>query len=487
MAKFVGRADELETLGNLLKKKSASLVVIRGRRRIGKSRLIEQLADSYPFDHFYRFSGLPPTPETTDQSQREIFAGQMTNQFGTALELSGNDLLDWSTLFSKLADKLKKGRILLLFDEISWMGSKDADFLGKLKDIWDVSLKKNDQLLFVICGSVSTWIEKNILSSTGYVGRISLDLNLKNLPLSDCAKFWNNCGSKTSSYEKLKILSVTGGIPLYLEHINPHVSAEENITALCFRPAGLLFREFDNIFSDLFSKRSALYKKIMESLAKGSLDQDEICKEIGHVRSSNISEYLEDLHTSGFISFDSTWNLKTGHSTKQMRYRILDCYSRFYLKYIEPNKHKIKNDQFSHASISKLPGWSTMMGLQFETLVLNNRPLIWENLKIAPEDIVYDNPFFQKETKRHSGCQIDYLIQTRFNTLYIVEIKFSLKEITPSVIEEVRQKIERLSIPKHFSYRPVLIHVNGVSEELEETEFFSSIIDLGELSYTLCP
>jgi uncharacterized protein len=480
MAQFVGRKEELKTLGSLLKKKSASLVVIKGRRRVGKSRLVEELSARHPFDHFYRFSGLPPTPETTEQSQREIFAGQMTSQFGTSLELSGSDLLDWSTLFSKLADKLKKGRVLLFFDEISWMGSKDSDFLGKLKDAWDVSLKKNDQLLFVLCGSVSTWIEKNILSSTGYVGRISLDLTLKNLPLTDCAEFWNNSGPKTSPYEKLKLLAVTGGIPLYLEHINPNISAEENIAALCFRPSGLLFREFDNIFSDLFSKRSALYKKIMESLAKGPLNQEEICKEIGHVFSSNIKEYLDDLSTSGFILPDRTWNIKTGRSVVPIRYRISDCYSRFYLKYIEPNKHKIENDQFSSSSISRLAGWSTLMGLQFETLVLNNRKLIWEKLKIAPEEIVYDNPFFQKETTRRSGCQIDYLIQTRFNTLYVIEIKFSLREITPSVIEEVQRKIERLSVPKHFSYRPVLIHVNGLTEELEETDFFSSTLNFGE-------
>ena len=481
MAQFIGRKDELETLGSLIKKKSASLVVIRGRRRIGKSRLVEELAATHPFDHFYRFSGLPPTAETTEQSQREIFAGQMASQFGTVSEISRTDLLDWSTLFSKLADKLKKGRVLLLFDEISWMGSKDSDFLGKLKDAWDVYLKKNDQLLFVICGSVSTWIEKNILSSTGYLGRVSLDLTLKNLPLSDCAKFWNNSASKTSPYEKLKFLAVTGGIPLYLEHINPSLSAEENIANLCFRSSGLLFREFDNIFSDLFSKRSALYKKIMESLAKGSLDEEGICKEIGHVRSSNIKEYLDDLKTSGFILSNRAWDIKTGRLAQPTRYRIVDCYSRFYLKYIEPNKHKIENDQFSESSISKLAGWSTMMGLQFETLVLNNRKLIWKKLKISPEDIVYDNPIFQRETKRRSGCQIDYLIHTRFNTLYICEIKFSLKEINSSVIEEVQRKIGKLSVPKHFSYRPLLIHVNGVTEELQETEYFSSILNFGEL------
>lgn len=438
------------------------------------------MATRYPFDAFYRFSGLPPTPKTTAQSQREVFAGQLTSQFGTALELSGIHSHDWSTLLSKLAKQIKKGRVLLLFDEISWMGSKDSDFLGKLKDAWDVLLKKNDQLIFIICGSVSTWIEKNILSSTGYLGRVSLDLTLKELPLSDCTKFWQPYASQVSSYEKLKVLAVTGGIPFYLEHVHPDISTEENITSLCFRRSGLLFREFDNIFSDLFSKRSTLYKKIIESLAKGPLTQEEICKWIGHARSSNIGEYLDNLIASGFILRDRTWHLKTGRPAKLNRYRICDCYSRFYLKYIEANKHKIEQDQFLTTSVSRLTQWSTIMGLQFETLALNNRKMIWQTLQISPEEIVFDNPFFQKRSKRRLGCQIDYLIQTRFNTLYVCEIKFSKKEINRLVIEEVQEKINRLSIPKHFSYRPVLIHVNGVTEEVEESGYFTTIIDFGD-------
>lgn len=482
MANFIGRENELGTLAELLKKKSASLVVIKGRRRIGKSRLVEELAIRYPFDAFYRFAGLPPTHETTVQSQRDVFAGQLANQFGSSLDLLTSSTHDWSSLFSKLAEKLPpKGNVLLLFDEISWMGSKDSDFLGKLKDAWDVLFKKNDQLIFIICGSVSTWIEDNIISSTGYLGRISLELTLKELPLSDCMKFWGTSSAQVSSYEKFKMLAVTGGIPLYLEHIRPDLSAEKNITALCFRETGLLYREFDKIFSDLFSKRNALYKKIVESLIKGPLTQEEISAAIGHERSGNIGEYLDDLITSGFLVRDRTWNLDTGHSAKLSRYRICDCYSRFYLKYIEPNKHKIEHDQFQNISASTLPQWNTMMGLQFEILVLNNRKLIWDALKISPEEIVYDNPFFQKKTKRHAGCQIDYLIQTRFNTVYVCEIKFSQREIGSSVIEEVQKKIDNLALPKHFSYRPILIHVNGVTEELEENGYFTSLINFGNL------
>ena len=107
--------------------------------------------------------------------------------------------------------------------------------------------------------------------------------------------------------------------------------------------------------------------------------------------------------------------------------------------------------------------------------------MIWKILNIPPEEIICDNPYFQNTTKLHQGCQIDYLIQTRFNTLYIIEIKFLQKEITTSIIQEMQEKIKRLSLPKYFSYRPVLIHVNGVNEEVSDSNFFAKIINFGDL------
>ena len=120
------------------------------------------------------------------------------------------------------------------------------------------------------------------------------------------------------------------------------------------------------------------------------------------------------------------------------------------------------------------------MGLQFENLVLNNRKIIKEIIGIQDHEVVYDNPFFQHKTKLQKGCQIDYLIQTKFNTLYVCEIKFSKKPVVFDVIKEVEEKIQRLQTPKYFTCRPVLIHVNGVEEKVQEVGYFSKIIDFSE-------
>ena len=170
---FIGRKQELDELQSLLHRSSASLVVIKGRRRIGKSRLVQEFARN---KRFYEFSGLPPVKGISAQLQREEFARQLGEQLG----LRGLDAKDWGDLFTFLAKQLiSLGRVIILLDEISWMGSKDPMFLSKLKIAWDVHFSKNPKLILILCGSVSSWIEKNILSSAGFFGRINHQIPLE--------------------------------------------------------------------------------------------------------------------------------------------------------------------------------------------------------------------------------------------------------------------------------------------------------------------
>lgn len=469
MHTFVGRKRELQMLQELFKKKAASLVVIRGRRRIGKSRLAQEFAKES--SHFV-FSGLPPAEKISGNDQREEFARQLQRELKIPLPRAD----DWGDLFWHLSKNLPSGRVVLILDEISWMGSKDPTFLGKLKTAWDLYFKTNPQLVLILCGSISSWIEANILSSTGFLGRISLDMILEELPLHECNEFWNAEKERVSHLDKLKALAVTGGVPRYLEEIIPCQSAETNIQRLCFRKEGFLFSEFERIFSDLFSTRMATYKAIVERLAEGPCELKDIYEALKVEKGGAISTYLDDLSTAGFISHDYTWHLKSGKESKLSHYRLKDNYLRFYLKYINPNAKRIEKQEFK-----KPPQWHSIMGLQFENLVLSNRKSVQQILGIDSSEILNDNPFFQRKTKDQKGCQIDYMIQTKFGSCYLCEIKFSRQAISKRVIQEVNQKIHNLKLPKNISVRPVLIHAGGVDEGLVEEGFFSEIIDFKEL------
>jgi len=471
---FIGRKKELGLLQTLLATRNANLVVMNGRRRIGKSRLIWEFAKPFKF---HRFSGLAPRPGMVSQDQRNEFMRQFSEQFDTPIAA----IQDWGNLFMLLAKQTQRGRHVILLDEISWMAIDDADFLGKLKVIWDDYFSKNSKLILFLCGSVSSWIEKNLLNSSAYLGRPTLHITLKELPLEECNLFWRDNNELISAYEKLKFLAISGGVPRYLELLNPKRSSEENIRALFFSKSSALYNEFKKIFVDVFGKRSKLYQDIVEKLVNNFMTQDELTEALQLSRSGDLSDYLQDLVTGGFIERDYTWQVKTGKISNLSHYRLSDNYMRFALKYILPNMPLIEKGRFENRSLKTLPGWDSIMGLQFENLVLNNHKQVLKKLNILEQDVVFDNPYFQRKTNRSPGCQIDYMVQTRHDVVYLCEIKFSRNEIGNEIIHEVSRKLENLTLPKNISKRPVLIHVNGVTEQVRDGLFFADIIDFGDL------
>src|SRR3990167_7951269 len=156
---FYGRSEELSRLAGLLKKKTSSLVVIKGRRRIGKSRLILEFSKGLKT---LIFTGLPPTENIGAKAQREYFVQQMERLLGTR----GIKADDWGDIFWNLSQATQSKQVLVVLDEINWMGSFDPTFLGKLKSAWDLHFKNNPKLMMILSGSMSSWIDKNILSST---------------------------------------------------------------------------------------------------------------------------------------------------------------------------------------------------------------------------------------------------------------------------------------------------------------------------------
>ena len=451
-----------------------ALVVIKGRRRIGKSRLVEEFGKD---KKFLPFSGLAPVKGVTAQDQRDAFARQLSILF----HLPPFTFTDWSDAFAHLSRFLTEQPTVILFDEISWMGSKDPTFVPKLKVWWDLVVQNHPSVILIFCGSISTWIDKNIINSTAFFGRVSLYLELIELSIPQCKDLLTLQGFKGSDRDFFKILSVTGGVPWYLEQIQTHLSADENIKRLCFEKNGLLVYEFDRIFNDLFSSRGEVYKKIIKILSQGMKDRATLQKTMTYSPSGTLSHHLKALEICGFISKHPDWSLKTGKPGKTTLYRLSDNYLRFYIHYIEPNLAKIEQGSFSEVPLSSLPGWEPMLGFQLENLLLKNRTLLYQALGIHAQDIVIDNPYIQKATGRKKGCQIDYLIQMHSNTLFICEVKMRRRELGLEVIDAMKTKISNLSVPKGFGISPVLIHLGPVSDALLQSSYFYRIIDIAEL------
>jgi hypothetical protein len=469
---FIGRKAELEKLHTLHRKAIPSLVVVKGRRRIGKSRLITEFASQAPQHKLWSFAGLAPQEGITPQAQLDHFARQLASFLGTP----PFTFHDWSDAFDHLSQYVQAGDIVL-FDEISWMGAKDPSFIPKLKAWWD---KQSAPVTVVFCGSVSTWIEENILNSTAFFGRVALTLTLEPLSIPESAQLLKIAGFQGSAYEAYLLLSVLGGIPWYLEQVSAGMTADSILKQLCFEKDGLLVLEFDRIFHDLFNGKGAIYKKILSSLKDGMKTLADIRQDIDFAHSGTLSQLMDHLIVAGFVKKQHLWSFKTTKPLRQSLYRICDPYIRFYLKVIEAHRAKIELGAFTDAPLSALPGFEAHMGLQLEHLLLQNRPLLLKSMGIPATDIVCDGPYRQSQTATTRGCQIDYLVQTFTNNLFVCEFKFKRRELGVDVVQDMQEKVTALKVPRGFAPVPVLFHIGGVAPTVETGGYFYRIIDIAE-------
>ena len=383
---------------------------------------------------------------------------------------------DWVDAFDYLSLHLNK-RDIVLFDEVSWMACGDPSFVSKLKAWWD---KQETSVFLVLCGSVSTWIEENILKSTAFFGRINLTLTLNPLSIPESNELIQTLGFKGSTYDVYKLLSILGGVPWYLEQVVSSMTADDNIKQLCFEKDGLLVFEFERIFHDLFHGKGVTYKKILDTLKGGMKTLAQIRTDISFAHSGTLSQLMEHLIIAGFIKKQVLWSFKTEKPLKQSLYRISDPYMRFYLKVIDKNLAKIDLNAFSQQPLSHLAGFDAHMGLQLEYLLLKNRSLLLKSLGIAAVDVVNDGPYQQFKTASKQGVQIDYLVQTATKNIFVCEFKFKRRELGIDIIESMQTKIKALKVPRGYAAIPALFHIGGVSSSVATSPYFYRIIDISE-------
>jgi len=170
-----------------------------------------------------------------------------------------------------------------------------------------------------------------------------------------------------------------------------------------------------------------------------------------------------------------------GGTRKISHYRLRDNYMRFYLKYMEPRRKEILQGRFAVLDLEDLPGWHSLLGFQFENLVLNNLAEVEKQLGIEGK-VLRSGPYRQTKTQRRRGCQIDLLLESE-HSLYICEIKLR-KTVGTEVIDEVSEKIKRLSLPrsqKHLNKFPVLIYAGELESALKRSDYFRKCINFGAL------
>ena len=474
---FAGRKKEIQLLLGSFNRNKGSLCVLRGRRRIGKTRLIKELPS-----HISKEAGkgvilryltsAPPELKVTDDQERRLYAEQIKAEFSLSYMPPHST---WRELFSFLGDACSEKKTILAIDEVNWLATRSPDFVAVLFELWERQYSQKPQFMLLLSGSLASWMKENILMNKGFVGRVSISITLRELVLKDMSEFFGSRLSKTPGIDVIKMLSALGGVPRYLEELDLKQTAETNLERIAFNEAGMLHDEFEKLFYDLFSKENKFYRRILETVAESSalLSPKELAHKMGLTYSGRYTSAIKVLTEVGFLRQQSTWNLSTKKSGAKSVVRLNDNYTAFYFRAIQKNKLR------PGSTGGKPKNLASLLGLQFENLAFNNRQFIFEQLNINPADVLFAGPYFQTTTAKRKGCQIDLLIQLR-NRVYICECKLSTSEIPGSVISEVSDKISKLSNPKGVSFHPVLIHANIVAESVYEEDYFDAIIDMSD-------
>ena len=474
MGSFYGRENLLSELSFLWKKRVPSLVTCRGRRRVGKSTLIEKFAERSGA-RFIRIEGVRPKAKMSNADELANFAEQLSAATGAEDSPPSN----WLNAFLRLDGKIVDSqRTVVLLDEVSWMAHYDLRFASTLKIAWDGHFKKHPKLVFVVCGSVSSWILENIIQDGSFFGRRSLDIVVPELPLAECVKFWGRAASRIDRREIVDVLSVTGGVPRYLEEIDPGVTASENIRRLAFRPKGVLREDFDEMFTDVITKLPSMTASVLRTLVDDARTVSGIAAILGMEKNGHISSVLSQLEEAGMVSSDESRNPASGKTVREKHYRLCDNYTRFYLKYIEPVKKSIDAGAFTFGSLDELAGWDSVMGLAFENLVVNNVSQLIVPLGIGGAHVISCAPY-RKSGKDGDGVQVDLLIQTQ-RAVYVVEAKRK-REIGNEIVQEMENRVAKIPRRRGCSVRTALIYEGHLAPIVEAEGYFDAVVPFRSL------
>ena len=474
MQPFYGRENILADLGSLWKKKVSSFVTCRGRRRVGKSTLIEKFAERSGA-RFIRIEGARPKSKMTNADELAIFAEQLSAATGA----EDSPPTNWLNAFLRPDGQIKDSeRTVVLLDEVSWMAHYDIRFSTALKIAWDGHFKKHPRLVFVVCGSVSSWILENVIQDGAFYGRRSLDIVVPELPLSECVKFWGRSVDRIDRREIIDVLSVTGGIPRYLEEIDPGATANENIRRLAFRPKSVLREDFDEMFADVITRLPSLTSSVLRTLLDDARTVTEIAGALGMEKNGHVSAVLSQLEEAGMVSADEGRNPASGKAIREKHYRLRDNYVRFYLKYVEPVKQSIDGGAFRFGSLDELSGWESVMGLAFENMVVNNAAQLIAPLGIGGAHVLSCAPY-RRSGKSGAGVQVDLMIQTQ-RAVYVVEIK-RRREIGSDVVAEMESRVRKIPRREGRSIRTALVYEGLLAPVVEAEGYFDAIVQFRTL------
>lgn len=435
--KIVGREAERKLLQRYQESEKSELVALYGRRRVGKTYLIRcTFRDEFDFS----FTGMY---ETSKSLQLRRFAKQL-----------GVDETpkDWFEAFDLLRDHLialKKKTVTVFLDELPWMDTRNSHFLEAFSMFWNTWPMGTSLLKLYVCGSSTSWmLNKFIGDKGGLYGRTSRTIYLRPFTLRETGQYLTAVKNFTLTHRQiLDIYMIMGGIPYYLDMLDPELSVNRNIDELFFASNAPLRAEYEFLFRSLFSN-SDRYRKVVEILSQKlkGMTRKEILETLKSDGGS-LSKVLEDLSACDFIRSYSA----IGKKSKSCIYQLTDLFCLFHIRFVT-NEREQDEHYWTNLPEGMKNAWS---GYAFEQVCLHHIPQIKNKLGISG---VFSNvfswnsgPFTDDDGTKWNGGQIDLLIDRRDDVINICEIKYSSEQYVITKDYE-HHMMDRISLFRHCTH-----------------------------------
>ncbi len=472
---IIGRQAEREQLEHIYNSDGSKFVAVYGRRRVGKTFLIkEYFKDRLTFWH----TGLSPYGRDKkfllrDQLQAFYYSLQ---DYGLEGATCPKSWLEAFRLLEKLLMQQDDGsRQVVFIDELPWMDTARSRFIPAFEHFWNGWASKRDNILLIVCGSATSWMEDNLINNKGGLyNRLTHEIKLSPFSLAESEQFFKAKQMNMSRYEVAQVYMVFGGIPHYLDLFEKGLSTPQNIDRILFEKNAKLRNEFDRLFGSLF-KNAENHIAVVRLLAKrrNGFTRQEIVQETGIQQGGGVTLILKGLIESDFITSYIPFGEK-----RIEKYRLVDPYCLFYLSFIDQRQIDPQYWEKNYNS-PRLNAWR---GYAFEELCFSQIDKIKQRLSIGGVSSTQSSWVVSADGKQQ--MQIDMLIDRADNVINLCEIKFYSAPFTidkqyDAVLRE-RVQILIQKVPRKKTVHLTLIATFGLKAN-EYSGQVQSVVTLDDL------
>jgi len=409
---MVGRREEQRLLRAAAQKEEAQFVVVYGRRRVGKTYLVrETFGGAFAF----AYSGIA---NVSRKRQLAAFEGAL-RAYGYTPATPVRDWFDaFAGLRALIEGRAREGRSIVFIDEMPWMDTPKSGFLPALEHFWNGWAAAQKNIMLILCGSAASWITKKVFQNTGGLyNRTTRQIRLLPFTLAECHALAQSRGLLMNVHDLVESYMVFGGIPYYLDLIDPALSVAQNIDALWTSPTGPLHDEYEALYSSLFA-RPDHYLAVIEALATKlqGLTRDDICRLARVPNGGGLTKVLDELEQSGFIRAYHP----IGRQVKGSVFQLVDLFT---LQHLRFRRDARKDEAFWTHNLGRgaLNAWR---GYAFEIAALWHIPQIKRKLGI--EGVAAEVGCWRSRATT-PATQIDLVIARRDGITNLVEVKHTAK------------------------------------------------------------